>query len=151
MKLDLTKPQIISGDVKVLVRDREGEEWEERYLLCIYEEHDNLYYRCWPNGKKGEDLAFKVTISTAWKQCKHIPNKRNMTQREIIGFLSHKKEPFLVCKKDSENLDFDAYENYSRQHDFHFKDIDYTYYYREINEKGEFTSEPIPLTIEEEA
>jgi len=151
-KIDLTVPQIISGDVRVLVRNNNDVKWKLRYLFLIT---IDPYYRCWDCGDTAKENKFDISKSSFWDQCKHIPEKRTrlMTRKECLGFIMHLKEPILVCSKnpiESESSLDNPKWYYPPTYFGYSEERIERLYYRHIDDKGNFTSEPKRFEIKEE-
>jgi hypothetical protein len=155
-KIDLTVPQIVSGDVKVLVRNTDKDGWVERYLVAIYKDNNNkILYKVWPAGNIGRSYGYDFYHIITYRYCKYIPKKRTrlMTRQECLGFIMHLKEPILVCYKNP--LDSESYLDYPTRYYpptyfGYVKNQIENLYYRYIDKKGNFISEPMKFEIEEE-
>lgn len=154
-KIDLTKPQIISGDVKVRVWKNK---WNKhlavvRYLALI--SPDGCSW-CWINGCTGEEHNFDYSNIILWQNVELFeePKTRLMTRREILVNVStmDKDNPFLVCisVKDEKLADIDFSRWMPAQSLSYRKASAYYYYKRHIHPvTGEWTSEPMQFLTEE--
>ena len=154
-EIDLSKSQIIDGDVKVKVwNDSEDKPIYIRYLQCI--DHSLVRpFICFDGGETRENTG----MLCSWEYAELIesppkPKTRLMTRREILAKVAtmDKDNPFLVgefiSKEEAEGSDFLEWKTCQ------YWGYDHTdernYYYRHIHPKtGEWTSEPMQFLIEE--
>ena len=129
-KIDLSINQIINPAIEVEV-SHDNKNWVKRFLMSIDHRFIHPY-----TIKENEEYPY------IFKYARHILEKKTrlMTREEVLGFIIHCKKPILVKT--------DVIYRLSQFYDFNHPVEHYTY--REIDEKGNFISEPKKFEIEEE-
>lgn len=154
-KIDLTKPQLIEGDVKIRVWNNGGEK-EERYLALI---SPGGVFWCWFNGYTGGYYKYKYGGDNLcfWDNAELIekppkPKTRLMTRREIMAKVCtmDKEYPFLVGLFPSfEKMHNEDFSDWEAPQWWTYEGELESFYYRHIHPiTGEWTSEPSQFLIE---
>lgn len=134
--IDLTKSQLITEDVKVLVWDDDPkpDDLEPRCLALI--DHRCEYpFIVWDGeGGTGKDNAYRYHYCAGFKYCALYkePEKRLMTREEILGFVTH--NPRILVSANGNIWRLPQYWDFTEPIE--------VYEYVRINRNGEHITEP---------
>lgn len=154
-KIDLTKPQLIKGDVKVFVWDNDmnKKDGQKRDLAVIGP--DGVFW-CWTASKTGQQKDYRYRDLTSWDNAELIeeppkPKTRLMTRREILAKICtmDKDNPFLIGCFSSKKMAVESdFLKWKLPEHWGYESESSQYYYRHIHPiTGEWTSEPSQFLI----